>query len=69
MIAAASLVWPLGTGCASGYIASPARSSCRGGQDELLPVGLAELWGGDGDRGHLMQDTPDEVAEASVTFA
>ena len=43
-----------------------------GGQDELLPVGLAELWGGatiiDG-AGHLMEwDTPDEVATALRNF-
>ena len=43
-----------------------------GGQDELLPVGVAEAWGGatviDG-AGHLMEwDTPDEVAAALRNF-
>jgi pimeloyl-ACP methyl ester carboxylesterase len=73
-IAAASLVWPLGD---RGLRKRLHRITCPklvlwGGQDELLPVGLAELWGGatviDG-AGHLMEwDTPDEVAAALRNF-
>ena len=73
-IAAASLVWPLGD---RGLGKRLHRITCPklvlwGGQDELLPVGLAELWGGatviDG-AGHLMEwDTPDEVATALRNF-
>jgi pimeloyl-ACP methyl ester carboxylesterase len=73
-IAAASLVWPLGD---RGLGKRLHRITCPklvlwGGQDELLPAGLAELWGGatiiDG-AGHLMEwDTPDEVATALRKF-
>lgn len=73
-IAAASLVWPLGD---RGVAKRLHRITCPqlvlwGGQDELLPVGLAEAWGGatviDG-AGHLMEwDTPDEVAAALRNF-
>jgi len=73
-IAAASLLWPLGD---RGLRKRLHGISCPklvlwGGQDELLPVGVAELWGGatviDG-AGHLMEwDTPDEVADALRTF-
>jgi pimeloyl-ACP methyl ester carboxylesterase len=73
-IAAASLVWPLGD---RGLAKRLHRITCPklvlwGGQDELLPVGLAEAWGGatviDG-AGHLMEwDTPDEVAAALRSF-
>jgi pimeloyl-ACP methyl ester carboxylesterase len=73
-IAAASLVWPLGD---RGLGKRLHRITCPklvlwGGQDELLPVGVAEQWGGatviDG-AGHLMEwDTPDEVAEALRNF-
>ena len=73
-IAAASLIWPLGD---RGLGKRLHRITCPklvlwGGQDELLPVGLAEAWGGatviDG-AGHLMEwDTPDEVAAALRGF-
>jgi abhydrolase domain-containing protein 6 len=73
-IAAASLIWPLGD---RGLRKRLHRITCPklvlwGGQDELLPVGLAELWGGatviEG-AGHLMEwDTPDEVAAALRSF-
>ena len=73
-IAAASLIWPLGD---RGLRKRLHRISCPklvlwGGQDELLPVGVAEAWGGatviDG-AGHLMEwDTPDEVATALRDF-
>jgi pimeloyl-ACP methyl ester carboxylesterase len=73
-IAAASLLWPLGDhglGKRLHRITCP-RLVLWGGQDELLPVGLAEHWGGatviDG-AGHLMEwDTPDEVAGALRSF-
>src|SRR3954447_2854531 len=73
-IAAASLVWPLGD---RGVNKRLHRITCPklvlwGGQDQLLPVGVAEAWGGatviDG-AGHLMEwDTPDEVAAALRDF-
>jgi pimeloyl-ACP methyl ester carboxylesterase len=73
-IAAASLIWPLGD---RGLRKRLHRITCPklvlwGDQDELLPVGVAEQWGGatviDG-AGHLMEwDTPDEVAEALRRF-
>jgi abhydrolase domain-containing protein 6 len=73
-IAAASLVWPLGD---RGLRKRLHRITCPklvlwGGQDELLPAGLAAAWGGatviDG-AGHLMEwDTPDEVAAALRSF-
>jgi pimeloyl-ACP methyl ester carboxylesterase len=73
-IAAASLVWPLGD---RGVAKRLHRITCPklvlwGGQDELLPSGLGEAWGGatviDG-AGHLMEwDTPDEVAAALRSF-
>jgi abhydrolase domain-containing protein 6 len=73
-IAAASLIWPLGD---RGLRKRLHRITCPklvlwGDQDELLPVGVAEQWGGatviDG-AGHLMEwDTPDEVAEALRKF-
>jgi pimeloyl-ACP methyl ester carboxylesterase len=73
-IAAASLIWPLGD---RGLRKRLHRISCPklvlwGGQDELLPVGVAEAWGGatvsDG-AGHPMEwDTPDEVATALRDF-
>jgi pimeloyl-ACP methyl ester carboxylesterase len=73
-IAAASLTWPLGD---RGLRKRLHRITCPklvlwGGQDELLPVGLADLWGGatviEG-AGHLMEwDTPDEVAAAVRSF-
>ena len=73
-IAAASLLWPLGD---RGLRKRVHRILCPklvlwGGQDELLPVGVAEEWGGatviDG-AGHLMEwDTPDEVAAALRSF-
>jgi abhydrolase domain-containing protein 6 len=73
-IAAASLIWPLGD---RGLRKRLHRITCPklvlwGGQDELLPVGVAEAWGGatviDG-AGHLMEwDTPDEVAAALRSF-
>ena len=73
-IAAASLIWPIGD---RGLRKRLHRITCPklvlwGDQDELLPVGVAELWGGatviDG-AGHLMEwDTPDEVAGALRSF-
>ena len=73
-IAAASLVWPLGD---RGLDKRLHRITCPklvlwGGQDELLPTGLGEAWGGatviEG-AGHLMEwDTPDEVAAALRGF-
>jgi pimeloyl-ACP methyl ester carboxylesterase len=73
-IAAASLLWPLGD---RGLNKRLHRITCPklvlwGGQDELLPVAVAEQWGGatviDG-AGHLIEwDTPDEVAEALRRF-
>ena len=73
-IAAASLIWPIGD---HGLRKRLHRISCPklvlwGDQDELLPVGVAEQWGGAkliAGAGHLMEwDTPDEVAEALRTF-
>jgi pimeloyl-ACP methyl ester carboxylesterase len=73
-IASASLLWPLGD---RGLRKRVHRIRCPklvlwGGQDELLPVGVAEEWGAatviDG-AGHLMEwDTPDEVAAALRSF-
>jgi pimeloyl-ACP methyl ester carboxylesterase len=73
-IAAASLIWPLGD---RGLRKRLHRISCPklvlwGGQDELLPLAVADAWGGatviDG-AGHLMEwDTPDQVAEALRGF-
>jgi pimeloyl-ACP methyl ester carboxylesterase len=69
-IAAASLVWPLGDRGLAGRIH---RISCPtvvvwGGQDELLPPGRIERWGGGtviAGAGHLAEwDAPDEVAAA-----
>jgi pimeloyl-ACP methyl ester carboxylesterase len=73
-IAAASLLWPLGDhglGKRLHRITCP-RLVLWGGQDELLPVSVAEAWGGatviEG-AGHLMEwDTPDEVAAALRAF-
>ncbi len=73
-IAAASLVWPLGD---RGTKHRLHRIRCPklvlwGGQDELLPPGLAAAWGGgtvvDG-AGHLLEwDAPDQVAAHIRTF-
>jgi pimeloyl-ACP methyl ester carboxylesterase len=73
-IAAASLLWPLGD---RGLDKRLHRIRCPrlvlwGGQDELLPYGLGEAWGGatviDG-AGHLMEwDAPDAVAAALRSF-
>ena len=73
-IAAASLIWPLGD---RGLAKRLHRIRCPklvlwGGQDELLPYGLGEAWGGatviDG-AGHLMEwDAPDAVAAALRSF-
>lgn len=73
-IAAASLVWPIGD---RGTRHRLHRIRCPklvlwGGQDELLPPGLADAWGGatviDG-AGHLLEwDAPDEVAAAIRAF-
>lgn len=73
-IAAASMVWPLGD---RGLARRIHRISCPklvlwGEQDELLPHGLIERWGG-GDviagAGHLLEwDTPGEVASQLRTF-
>jgi pimeloyl-ACP methyl ester carboxylesterase len=73
-IAAASLTWPLGD---RGTRHRLHRIRCPklvlwGGQDELLPPGLAEAWGGgtviDG-AGHLLEwDVPDTVAAEIRTF-
>jgi abhydrolase domain-containing protein 6 len=73
-IAAASLIWPLGD---RGLRKRLHRIACPklvlwGGQDELLPLALADAWGGatviDG-AGHLMEwDAPDQVAEALRGF-
>lgn len=73
-IAAASLIWPLGD---RGLRARLHRITCPklvlwGGQDELLPPGLGEEWGGatviDG-AGHLLEwDAPDEVAGLLHSF-
>jgi pimeloyl-ACP methyl ester carboxylesterase len=69
-VAAASLVWPLGDRGLAGRIH---RISCPtvvlwGGQDELLPPGRIERWGGGtiiAGAGHLAEwDAPDEVAAA-----
>lgn len=73
-IASASLLWPLGDRGTAGRlhrITCP-RLVLMGGQDTLVPIGLAEAWGGasviDG-AGHLMEwDTPDEVADRLRTF-
>jgi pimeloyl-ACP methyl ester carboxylesterase len=68
-IAMGALTWPIGD---RGTAKRLHRIRCPklvlwGGQDELLPPGLIELWGGgtviDG-AGHLIEwDCPDEVAE------
>jgi abhydrolase domain-containing protein 6 len=77
-IAAASLTWPLGD---RGLARRIHRITCPklvlwGEQDELLPPGLIERWGG-GDcgggvvagAGHMLEwDTPDEVASKLRTF-
>jgi pimeloyl-ACP methyl ester carboxylesterase len=73
-IASASLTWPLGDrGLANRIhrIACP-KTVLWGEQDELLPHGLIERWGG-GDviagAGHLLEwDTPDEVATRLRAF-
>ena len=73
-IAAASLIWPIGD---RGLRKRLHRITCPklvlwGDQDELLPVGVAQQWGGAtviAGAGHLMEwDTPDEVASALRTF-
>lgn len=73
-IAAASLIWPIGD---RGLRKRLHRITCPklvlwGDQDELLPVGVAQQWGGAtviAGAGHLMEwDTPDEVAAALRTF-
>jgi pimeloyl-ACP methyl ester carboxylesterase len=73
-IASASLLWPLGD---RGTKHRLHRIRCPklvlwGGQDELLPPGLAEAWGGgtviDG-AGHLLEwDVPDTVAAEISRF-
>ena len=73
-IAAASLTWPIGD---RGTKHRLHRIRCPklvlwGGQDELLPPGLAEAWGGvtviDG-AGHLLEwDVPDTVADHIRAF-
>ena len=73
-IAAASLIWPIGD---RGLRKRLHRITCPklvlwGDQDELLPVGVAQHWGGAtviAGAGHLMEwDTPDEVASALRSF-
>ena len=73
-IAAASLIWPIGD---RGLRKRLHRITCPklvlwGDQDELLPVGVAQPWGGAtviAGAGHLMEwDTPDEVASALRSF-
>jgi abhydrolase domain-containing protein 6 len=73
-IAAAALTWPIGD---RGTVKRLHRIRCPrlvllGGQDELLPPAIGELWGGatviDG-AGHLLEwDCPDEVATELRTF-
>jgi len=73
-IAAASLIWPIGD---RGLGKRLHRITCPklvlwGGQDELLPIGLGDAWGGatviEG-AGHLMEwDAPGEVAAALRSF-
>jgi pimeloyl-ACP methyl ester carboxylesterase len=70
----ASLIWPLGdrdTRFRLHRIGCP-MTVLMGGQDELIPPSVGELWGGatviDG-AGHLLEwDTPDEVAAELRAF-
>ncbi len=73
-VATGALTWPIGD---RGTIKRLPRIACprlvlMGGQDELIPPSVGELWGGativDG-AGHLVEwDCPDEVAAALAPF-